>query len=52
MNLKVPFALLLFVFMCNLGLMFWTIRNPEHYVLFVLSIALCVALPHVPTQRA
>jgi hypothetical protein len=47
---KVPFWILMFVFMLNLGLMFWAIAAP-HKLLAVVSIALCVALPHVPTSR-
>jgi hypothetical protein len=48
--MRIPHWLLLFVFMLNLGLMFWSIAAP-HKLLAVVSIALCVALPHVPTSK-
>jgi len=50
--MRLPYWLVIFVFMLNLGLMFWALENPrERRLPFVFSIALCVALPHVPTKR-
>lgn len=47
-----PYWLVIFIFMCNMGAMFYAIEDPKaHRVLFVVTIALCCTLPHIPTRR-
>lgn len=48
--MKLPYWLVIFLFMCNVGALAWIVRAgpQEHYFAFVLAVAFMVALPHVP----
>lgn len=48
--MKLPYWLVIFVFMLNVGLMFWALRERIDW-LFIVCVSLCCALPHIPTRR-